>query len=151
MGDPGGTRFSSVSGIARCYKSATSETWLGGLLMFTNLVVPRNEEKGETDSAYCTCPTVEARCFLSGRLPGESPQESHHCATMRIVIGSACCEHTTSTNVEALPVWRLRPHKPGGVDLPKVGPEDPKDPPSLPNFRSQSVPIRATHRASSRP
>jgi hypothetical protein len=40
----------------------------GGLL-FTNLIAPRNEEKGETDIAYRTHLAKEARSFLRGRTP----------------------------------------------------------------------------------
>jgi hypothetical protein len=95
-------------------------------------------------SAYRTCLAWKVRNFLSGRTPGEGDQEHQHCAAMRLAWGSACHEHATATNVEALAVRRLRPHKPGGNNLSKVAPEDLEDSLSSPNFRSRSAPIRAT-------
>ena len=123
---------------------------IGGLI-FTTLSAPRDEAKGETEGAYRACVHKDAKVFLGGRLPGETPQDYKHRAIMRMAWGLACREHATSANAEVSPVRRLRPRKPGGVDLPKVGPEDPKDPPSSSDFRSRSAPVRATHRASSRP
>jgi hypothetical protein len=118
--------------------------------LFADLVAPRDEEEGGADVACRVHLAKEARGSLEGRTPGEGDQEYQHRAAMRLVWDSVCREHAAATNVEASPVRRLRPRKPGGIDLLKVDPEDPKDHPSSPDFRSWSAPIRATPRASSR-
>jgi hypothetical protein len=120
----------------------------GGLL-FTNLVMPRDEEKGETDIVYRTCLAKEARSFLRGRTPGEGDQEYQHCATLCVALGSVFCEHTATANADTSPIGQRCPIKPG-IDLPAVDLEDPEDPPPSPDFRSRSVPLRATPRALSR-
>jgi hypothetical protein len=55
----------------------------GGLL-FTNLSAPRNKVKGETEGAYHARIHKDAKTFLGGRLPGETPQDYKHCTIMSV-------------------------------------------------------------------
>jgi hypothetical protein len=110
----------------------------GGLL-FTTLSAPRDEAKGETEGAYRARVHKDAKTFLGGRLPGETPQDYKHRAIMRMAWGLVYREHAASANEDTLPVRRNRPLKPGGTDLPEVDAKVPEEALLSPGIRSRQV------------
>jgi hypothetical protein len=74
----------------------------GGLL-FSNLSAQLNEDE-ETKAQFRARLAKEARNFLGGRIQGENPHEYQHCVAMRLALGAAFCEHTTTANTDSSPV-----------------------------------------------
>jgi hypothetical protein len=78
------------------------------------------------EGAYRARVHKDAKTFLGGRLPGETPQDYKHCAIMRMAWGLAYREHAASAIEDTSPIGQNCPLKPGGTDLTKVDPEAPE-------------------------